>query len=171
MLRYGGKSRRQLFDEFDRPSLKPLPQTRFEFGEWKWAKVHIDYHVELEKHRHSVPCRHVGKKVEIRFNATSVEILLSGERIASHVRSYRVGGFTTLEGHISEAHRGHAKWTSERTLNWGSLVPLRGQPNEPGHVRFTAMKLAELKGMAADELAETCARNSARLLNLKVRWS
>ena len=45
-----GKSRRELFELVDKPALKPLPATPFEFALWKKAKINIDYHVEYEDH-------------------------------------------------------------------------------------------------------------------------
>jgi len=41
-------SRRSLFEELDRPALRPLPGRRYEFAEWKKAGVNIDYHVEVD---------------------------------------------------------------------------------------------------------------------------
>ena len=49
-------------------------------------------------------------------------------------------------------------------------VPYRGKTNEPGFVQHTASKVAELKGLAPDALAETCARNTRALLGLDVQW-
>jgi len=48
-------SRAELFEQLDRPALRPLPPTRYEFATWKHAKVNIDYHVELDRHYYSVP--------------------------------------------------------------------------------------------------------------------
>jgi transposase len=47
-------TRARLFEEVDRPALKPLPATPFEFAERKKAKVHPDYHVEVDHHYYSV---------------------------------------------------------------------------------------------------------------------
>ena len=48
-------------------------------------------------------------------------------------------------------------------------VPHRGKwPNEPRWVVETARKVAELKGLELDAVALTCARNTARLLGLRV---
>ncbi len=50
-----------------------------------------------------------------------------------------------------------------------SPAPYRGKwPNEPMRVAETAKKVAELHGRDADEVALTCARNTARLLGLNV---
>lgn len=54
-LRKLKKSRRELFDLFDRPHAAPLPEKSYEYAEWKLATVNIDYHIEVDKHYYS--CR------------------------------------------------------------------------------------------------------------------
>ena len=50
-----------------------------------------------------------------------------------------------------------------------SPAPFRGKwPNEPMRVAETAKKVAELHGRDADEVALTCAKNTAALLGLKL---
>jgi TatD DNase family protein len=50
-----------------------------------------------------------------------------------------------------------------------SPAPFRGKwPNEPMRVGETAKKVAELHGRDADEVALTCAKNTARLLGIDV---
>ncbi|MEM8770000.1 MAG: TatD family hydrolase, partial [Pseudomonadota bacterium] len=46
---------------------------------------------------------------------------------------------------------------------WLAPVPHRGKANAPAYVRDTAEFLAELRGVALDELAATTARNFHRL--------
>jgi hypothetical protein len=41
--------RAEAFDAIDRPAMKPLPATRYEYAEWTKAKVNIDYHVDVER--------------------------------------------------------------------------------------------------------------------------
>jgi len=48
-------SRRSLFEELDRPALRPLPARPYEFAQWKKARAGIDYHVEVDHHYYSVP--------------------------------------------------------------------------------------------------------------------
>ena len=122
MKGYGGKTRRQLFEELDRPALKGLPVQRFVYAEWKSAKVNIDYHVVLDKHFYSVPHNHVRESVELRYTATTVEIFHRGKRIASHVRSYENGRHTTIAEHMPAAHRAHLEWTPTRLINWAGTV-------------------------------------------------
>lgn len=43
-------TRARLFEEVDRPALKPLPEEPYRFATWKKVRVHPDYHVEVERH-------------------------------------------------------------------------------------------------------------------------
>ena len=54
-LRSWGRSRRELFDELDRPALTPLPDQPYEYAEWKRCRVNLDYHVEIAKHYYVFP--------------------------------------------------------------------------------------------------------------------
>jgi transposase len=60
MRRYQA-SRLELFARLDQPALRPLPPEPFIYGEWKTARVNIDYHVELAGHYYSVPPRLVAR--------------------------------------------------------------------------------------------------------------
>jgi len=62
----------------ERPALKPLPQRRYEFAEWKKATVNIDYHVELDRHYYSVPFQLAREKVTIRFWIVGILAALLG---------------------------------------------------------------------------------------------
>jgi transposase len=120
-----GKSRNQLFEEIDKPVLKALPMERFKIREWKKAKVHIDYHVALEGSWYSVPYTLIGKEVEVCRTASTVEVILDGKRVASHVRTYRRNIFVTLDAHRPHAHQKHLEWTPERMRRWGESIGFR----------------------------------------------
>lgn len=87
--------------------LNPLPPSPYEFATWKKATVHMDHHVDVERHYYSVPHGLIRKRVEVRLTARNVEILFRGKRVASHVRAHSKGGFTTIESHRPEKHRAH----------------------------------------------------------------
>lgn len=115
-------SRQSVFDSVDRPALKPLPVTRYEFAEWKVVTAGIDYHVEIAGHYYSVPYRYARQKLDARFTASTVELFKQGERIASHVRSPLKGRHTTVEAHLAPAHQKVAGWSAERLLAWAGKV-------------------------------------------------
>lgn len=113
-------SRQSRFEELDRPALRPLPLSRYEFALWKTATVSIDYHLEVDHHYYSVPHALVHQKVDVRLAATTVEILHNGRRVASHLRRFVRGGYTTLSEHMPESHRRHAEWTPSRIAAWAA---------------------------------------------------
>lgn len=113
-------SRRSLFEELERPLMRPLPAQRFEYADWKTARVNIDYHVEVERHMYSVPYQLVHERCDVRLTATVVEVFLHGRRVASHLRSFVRGGFTTDPAHMPESHRRYREWTPGRILSWAA---------------------------------------------------
>ena len=121
-MRVYKRSRRELFEELDRPSLRPLPETPYEFAEWKKVRVNLDYHVELGGHYYSVPYRLVHQAVELRFTQTCVEALHDGKRIAIHQRSFERGRFTTLVEHMPPRHQGQATQSPEKIQQWARNI-------------------------------------------------
>lgn len=115
-------TRRQLFEQLDRPALKPLPAARFIYGEWKTVTVNIDYHVEVEGHYYSVGHEHLGDRLDARVSAATVEIFCDAERIASHARSFQRGRHTTVAEHMPAAHRAHLEWSPSRIINWARTI-------------------------------------------------
>jgi transposase len=114
--------RRELFERLDQPVLRPLPATPFVYGEWKVARVNIDYHLDLHGHYYSVPFSLVHEAVDVRFTATTVEIFHRGQRVAAHRRSAVRGGHTTIAAHMPKAHQAHLEWTPSRILEWADRV-------------------------------------------------
>jgi len=110
--------RRSMFEAVDKGALKPLPASRYQYAEWKKARVHIDYHVQVDKHYYSVPYQLVKQELDVRLAAHTVEMFRNSKRVASHVRSRRKGGFTTLSEHMPASHQHYAKWTPERLVHW-----------------------------------------------------
>jgi transposase len=121
-------SRATLFAQLDRPALKPLPATRFQFGEWKTARVNIDYHVEIERHFYSVPYALAHQEVDVHLTAETVEILHRGVRVASHARSDVRGKATTLDEHRPKAHQRYLDRTPSRLIEDAQQIgPATGQ--------------------------------------------
>lgn len=113
-------SRRSEFMEHELPKLRPLPAEPFAYRTRKDARVHIDYHVELEGHFYSVPYHLVRERVEILFDESIVEVLHHGERVALHPRNRAKGRLSTTMEHMPEKHRAHAEWTPERITAWAA---------------------------------------------------
>jgi transposase len=121
-------NRATLFAQQDRPALKPLPATRYQFGEWKTARVNIDYHMEVERHFYSVPYALVHQEMDVHLTADTVEVLHRGVRVASHVRSHEPGKATTLTEHRPKSHQKYLGQTPSRLIDDAQQVgPCTGQ--------------------------------------------
>ena len=128
IMRHVGRSRREMFEEIERATLRPLPVERFEYAEWKTAKVHPDYHVAVDRNFYSVPHGLIGKKVDVRLTQRVVEIFHDHKRVASHMRSSQRGFHITVNAHMPKAHQRYADRTPasliERAARMGTNVQI-----------------------------------------------
>lgn len=167
-MRRLGVSRRQLFEELDRPALAGLPVEPFVYAEWRIRRVGLDYHVDVDGHYYSVPHRLLREQVEARVTARTVELFHRGERVAVHGRSGLRGRHTTLAEHMPQAHRRHAEWTIERigreaaaigpaTAALTALI-LESRPHPEQGFRACLGILRLLRTYGRDRLEAACAR-------------
>ena len=112
-------SRRSWFEDLDRPALKPLPAQRYEYAEWRRARVNIDYHIQVEHAFYSVPHQLGRREVDVRVAAHTVEIFHRHRRVAAHLRTRARGGYSTESSHMPASHRAHAGWTPSGLIAWG----------------------------------------------------
>jgi transposase len=117
-----GKSRKELFDLADKPALKPLPATPYEFALWKKAKISIDYHVEYDDVYYSVPCHLYPAEVLIRATERAIEIFHNGQRVTLHPRSHEQGRHFTIKEHMPSDHRFYSEWSPERFIRWAEKI-------------------------------------------------
>lgn len=100
-------SRKDIFEQYERANLLPLPSKVFEVKKSVFAKVQRNYHIILGEnmHQYSVPWRFSGKKVKLVYTSDLVEVYYEHKRIALHGRNYRRHGYSTLKDHMPENHR------------------------------------------------------------------
>jgi transposase len=165
-------SRRALFERVDRPALRPLPESRYEFGEWKKVRVAPDYHVELFGHYYSVPYQLVREQLDLRFTDHTVEIFRRGKRIAGHRRSRQRGKHTTLREHMPKAHQAYLEWTPTRLVRWAQksgpstaqlveqILQTRPHPQQGFRSCLGLMRLGKSYG---DERLEAACKRSLQL--------
>lgn len=103
-MSHGQGSRRERFEQIERPALRPLPPRPYDVADWRAAKVHRDYHVQVEHALYSVPYRLVGQTVMVRLARATVEVFAAGKLVAAHVRAQRPGQVLTLAAHRAPAH-------------------------------------------------------------------
>lgn len=111
-------TRASQFAAIDLPALGALPKHPYEFARFLDARVHVDYHVEVDGHYYSVPHQLIKQLMTVRLTVNVVECLHEGLRVASHVRSYIKGKSTTLPEHMPVAHQRYSEWNPGRFLNW-----------------------------------------------------
>jgi transposase len=115
--------RRSAFETIDRPAMRPLPFTRWEFALWKKARVNIDYHIAYDGRLYSVPHNLVGELTDLRITTSVVEIFLRGKRVASHARLWTPkGSASTVPEHRPKSHREYGAWPPSRIINWAASV-------------------------------------------------
>ncbi len=122
VMRRVKKSRRQLYEELDAPALKPLPTRAWEYADWAKKTVGFHYHVDYLGHFYSVPFALVKQEALVRATATTVELLVRGTRVASHVRDDTPGKYTTNKAHMPKVHQDHAEWDPPRIIAWAKKV-------------------------------------------------
>lgn len=116
-------SRTSLYQEIDLPALKPLPPTAFEIEDWLTdVKIEKDYHVTVTGHHYSVPHHMRGKRVDIRFTDTIVEILHNNVRVTSHPRNRIENGQSTLDEHRPPQHAEYAGQSAENFLQQAQAI-------------------------------------------------
>jgi transposase len=167
------------FEQLDRPVLRSLPASRYQYAEIRQARVHIDYHLEYDKHYYSVPHHLVKQAVEVQATNSTVAIYSHGKRVASHPRSYRRGAHSTCTEHMPQAHRAMSEWSPERFLRWAddigretrqvvSYILQEKRHQEQSYRRILAL-LSNSKKYGRERLNNACGR--ALLINSPTRSS
>ena len=115
-----GGTRKLLFETIDRPALNPLPLHPYRFAEWKKARVHIDYHIEVHRHYFSVPYSLIKKQIDVRITETTIECFYKNKRVASHIRTDQ--RYTTTREHMPPSHQKWADWNPDRFIRWAEKI-------------------------------------------------
>lgn len=114
-------SRQSVFEQMDKPALKPLPAHPWQYIDIKQVKVNIDYHIQYQRHHYSVPHQFVGETLELRADETRVCLYFQNKLASSHARKF-LAGITTEPGHMPERHQKHHKWSPGRLKNWAKDI-------------------------------------------------
>lgn len=117
-------SRQQLFDDIEKPELKPLPVETYELKSFCECKVQYNHHVYLREdfHYYSVPFHLTGKVVRIAYTNRLVEIYYNNQRVAVHQRNRHKYGYTTKDEHRPQEHRYMLEWSPERFIKWAGKI-------------------------------------------------
>jgi len=161
-------TRCSLFEEIDRPALRPLPANRYEFAEWYKVRVAPNIHVEVDKCYYSAPYALAGKQLDARLTERCIELLYQGQRVASHPRNWIRGSYTTLTEHMPISHQKQLEWTPQRLINWAAksggatatvverMLRGRTHPQQAYNACFGLMRLGKEYG--SERLKAACQR-------------
>ena len=166
-------SRQIVFETVERAALRPLPRLGYEYATWKKAKVHLDYHVELERRYYSVPHALVGKTVDLRIAARTVEVFHHGQRVAAHLKGTYKSQFTTEPAHRPPAHHAMIELNHERLLRRAEAIGeataavIRAQADRRKHRDETLRSSLGILRLAHDFSPEQLEVACQRALELK----
>jgi len=99
-----------------------LPARAYDYATWIERRAGFNFHAEIEKRFYSVPHTHMRRRPHVRLGSHTFEIFHRGDRIASHARSWRKYGYTTVAEHMPPNHRNYAEWSSERIERWAQTI-------------------------------------------------
>lgn len=117
-------TRRQVFEEQEKPLLRPLPAAPCEVCERVYGrKVQRNCHVSYKRSFYSASHLAVGKPVGLRVTDTTLEVFLGGERLATHplFPAYARNRHSTHEGDLPK-DRSYSDWDAGRIRRWAERV-------------------------------------------------
>jgi transposase len=114
MQMYGGRSRRERFEELDKPNALPLPSQRFIITDVKCdVGVAPNYHLRYDDHFYSVPHAFARKRVDVYLVGDVIEIYHDGIHLCRHRKEPPNFGYTTVDEHMPPSHRFVRGWSAE----------------------------------------------------------
>ena len=115
-------SRRELFEDVEKDFLRPLPVAHYQMKARKTATVMRNSHVVLFKHHYSVPKQYVGKRVEIIYDADTLEIYSGLKLVTIHHRDDTPYGYTQKESHGLPGRHGSYEKDLEEVMQRAAAV-------------------------------------------------
>ncbi|WKK24112.1 hypothetical protein QZH56_36625 [Streptomyces olivoreticuli] len=80
----GGAAPLSVFEAVEQTTLLPLPRTPFVLARWSKATVGPDIHIKAGRTLYSVPWKLIGKQVDVRSTAVTVQVFHEGELVKTH---------------------------------------------------------------------------------------
>lgn len=109
--------RTDLFTSLDRPAMRALPESRYEYAEFRRVRVGLDYCIDVNGCSYSVPFGLSRQEVDVRITGAIIEILHQGRRVASHMRSDESKQVIDPD-HMEASHRHFGLWDTQQALEW-----------------------------------------------------
>jgi len=165
-------SRQSIYEQFDKPALRPLPASRYEHAEYIVRRVPDNYHVEHGGFYYSVPYTLHKQQVTMRVSAQTIEIINANrERVATHQRRFVGSRYITKREHMPDNHRHQADksgFNAQKYRAWAKSVGentymvidsmLKAQRVEETSYRSCMGILQSAKRYGSDRVEMACAK-------------
>lgn len=117
-------SRRDVFEDYERATLRPLPTSTFVLRSYRWATVQKNCHVLLsdDKSYYPVPYKLIGQQVQLAYTTQTLEVYHHHQRVAVHQRLTGRSQYATTKQHLPPAHRHVLDWTPDYFREWASRI-------------------------------------------------
>jgi transposase len=101
MKDYGGVSRRDRFEQSDKPALRQLPAEPFTLSDIKLGvRVDKSCHVRFKENHYSVPHQYASKRVDIHQSDQTLEVYFAGDHLCRHELMHSRGQYSTKQEHL-----------------------------------------------------------------------
>ena len=157
----------------ERAHLRPLATMPFQYGQWRKARVNIDYHIEVDKRLYSVPHALIRQQVDVRVGATLIEVYRKGQLVAAHPVGYKPGDCSTKPEHLPEKHRGYLDRTQSSLQRRAAAIGeataqvIAAQATRKTHAEQTYRTSLGILRLAKDHGAEALEAACRRALELR----
>lgn len=97
----------------EQPTLQPLAEKGFEMRTLKKLTVAKNGHIYLtdDQHYYSAPYELIGKKVQVQYSRSRVDLYLNYEQVATHLRLRSRHNYSTDPTHMPPQHRYVTEWS------------------------------------------------------------
>ncbi len=166
--------RRELFERTEADYLRPLAAVRYQMKERRTATVMRNSYVTLFKHHYSVPKEYIGKRVDIVYDAETLEIFHGLRHVATHHRDDTPYGYTQKASYnLPGCHGSYEKDLGEIFQRAASIdnIVLVYLKEVAAHKRYLPIAFRSCRGILSlerkfglERLVATCAcASQARL--------
>ena len=110
--------------QMEKNTLQSLPDTRYEMRKVKQVTVMKNGHVYLteDQHYYSVPYELIGRKLNMQYARSTVDIFHKYQLVAHHKRVRSRHQYSTEPSHIPPQHRFVTEWSSEFFIEKGRQI-------------------------------------------------
>lgn len=108
----------------EKDALRPLPADRHQMRQRAVATVQRNSYVTLNKHHYSVPTQYVGKRVELVYDADTIDIFHGFSHVTTHHRDDddRPYEYTTKASHNFPGRRGSYENDIDALLSSAAMI-------------------------------------------------